>query len=132
MSEMIKQIIKTENAPKAIGPYSQGFIYGDLVFTSGQIPIDPATGELVENDIEKQALMVMANLKAVLEAAESSLDNIIKTTCFLTSMDDFAIFNSVYAQFINAKLPARSCVAVKELPKGSLCEVEAIAFLKNN
>ncbi len=118
--------IETSNAPGAIGPYSQGKTFGDLVFTSGQIPIDPKTGEIAENDITVQTELVMKNLKAVLEAGGASLDTVIKTTCFLSDMGDFAAFNEVYAKYFTSK-PARSCVAVKTLPKNVLCEVEAIA-----
>ena len=117
--------IETKNAPGAIGPYSQGFVSNGFVFTSGQIPVDPATGE-VPATIEEQAVQSCKNVGAVLEAGGSSYDKVIKTTCFLADMKDFAAFNSVYADYFTSK-PARSCVAVKELPKGVLCEIEAIA-----
>ena len=117
--------IATTNAPAAIGPYSQGMILGHLVFTSGQIPVDPATGEIPEG-IAAQAERSCRNVAAVLEAAGTSMENVVKTTCFLADMADFAAFNQVYARFFTS-CPARSCVAVKELPKGVLCEIEAIA-----
>ena len=118
--------VQTNNAPAAIGPYSQAKIVGNLVFTSGQIPLCPATGDVVGATIEEQTTQVCKNLAAVLEAAGSGLDKVIKTTCFLADMGDFAAFNGVYTQFFTEK-PARSCVAVKTLPKGVLVEVEAIA-----
>lgn len=122
----MSKIVFTENAPAAIGPYSQAVTVGNLVFTSGQIPIDPATGNVESNTIEGQTEQVCKNLAAVLEAAGSSLEKVVKTTCFLSDMGNFAAFNQVYAQYFTGK-PARSCVAVKELPKGVLAEVEAIA-----
>ena len=115
----------TANAPAAIGPYSQGMIWGDLVFTSGQIPVDPATGTVPEG-ITAQAEQSCHNVAAVLEAAGSSAERVIKTTCFLADMGDFAAFNAVYAKFF-PNAPARSCVAVRELPRQVLCEIEAIA-----
>ncbi len=118
--------IETKSAPAAIGPYSQAVVVGNLVFTSGQIPLNPETGVLEGNDITEQAHRVCKNLKAVLEAAGSSLENAVKTVCFLSNMADFAAFNEVYAEYFTGK-PARSCVAVKELPKGALVEVEVIA-----
>lgn len=117
--------IHTDNAPAAIGPYSQAVTMGNLVFTSGQIPINPATGAVEATDIKAQAEQVCKNLSAVLEAAGSSLKKAIKTTCFLRNMEDFAAFNEVYAKYFTEK-PARSCVAVRELPKGVLVEVEVI------
>lgn len=120
--------IETKNAPAAIGPYSQGIIAGDMLYSSGQIPLDPATGEIVGNDITEQAQQVMKNLGGVLEAAGVSYGKVVKTTCFLADMGDFAAFNEVYAQYFTEK-PARSCVAVKTLPKNVLCEVEVIAYL---
>ena len=119
------QKIDTKNAPGAIGPYSQGFVVGDFVFTSGQIPVDPATGNAPEG-IAAQAEQSCKNVAAILEAAGSSLEKVIKTTCFLADMGDFATFNEVYAKYFTGK-PARSCVAVKTLPKNLLCEIEAIA-----
>jgi 2-iminobutanoate/2-iminopropanoate deaminase len=124
----MNQIVKTEKAPGAIGPYSQAVIHGGLVYTSGQIPIDPQTGAVVSGGIAEQATQVMQNLAAVLEAAGTSLDNAVKTTCFLADIADFQKFNEVYASYIK-NAPARSCVAVKDLPKGVLVEVERIAGL---
>ncbi len=122
------QKIHTEKAPAAIGPYSQAIRIGNLLFTSGQIPIDPATGGIVEGGIEAQTERICKNLKAVLEAAGMGLEKVVKTTCFLADMGDFAAFNAVYAQYFTEK-PARSCVAVKTLPKNVLAEVECIAEL---
>ena len=118
--------ISTEKAPAAIGPYSQAIVVGNLVFTSGQIPINPETSLVEAEGIEAQAEQVMKNLGAVLEAAGSSYERAVKTTCFLADMADFAAFNEVYGRYFTEK-PARSCVAVKALPKGVLCEVEVIA-----
>ena len=120
------QKIYTDKAPAAIGPYSQAMTIGNLVYTSGQIPINPASGEIEAKDIEGQTEQVCKNLDAVLTEAGASLTSVIKTTCFLADMTDFAAFNSVYAKYFTA-CPARSCVAVKALPKGSLVEIEAIA-----
>ena len=119
-------IISTDKAPAAIGPYSQAIVVGDVVYTSGQIPIDPETGAVVEQSITVQAEQVMQNLKAILDAAETSFEKVIKTTCFLADMADFAAFNEIYAKYFVGK-PARSCVAVRTLPKNVLCEVEVIA-----
>lgn len=121
------KVIHTENAPGAIGPYSQGFVVGNFVFTSGQIPVVPADGSIPEG-ISAQAEQSCKNVGAILEAAGSGLDKVVKTTCFLANMSDFAAFNEAYAKYFTSK-PARSCVAVKDLPKGVLCEVEAIAEL---
>lgn len=118
-------VIETNKAPGAIGPYSQGYIANGLVFTSGQIPVDPSTG-LIPEGIEAQAERSCKNVQAILEAGGSSLTKVIKTTCFLADMNDFAAFNEVYARYFTGK-PARSCVAVKALPKNVLCEIEAIA-----
>ena len=120
--------INTSKAPAAIGPYSQAVIVGDLVYTSGQIPLHPENGEVVEGGIKEQTSQVMKNLQAVLQEANSSLDNAIKATCFLADMEDFAAFNEVYSEYITGK-PARSCFAVKELPKNVLVEVEVIASI---
>ena len=117
--------IATTNAPGAIGPYSQGFVVNGFVYTSGQIPVDPATGAIPEG-IAAQAEQSCKNVGAILEAAGSSFDKVFKTTCFLADMADFAAFNEVYAKYFVSK-PARSCVAVKTLPKNVLCEIEAIA-----
>jgi 2-iminobutanoate/2-iminopropanoate deaminase len=121
------KVTNTEKAPAAIGPYSQAVSFGDLLFTSGQIALDPSTGEVVGSDIEEQAVQVMKNISAILEANNIDFNNVIKTTCFLADMGDFAKFNEVYAKYFISK-PARSCVAVKELPKAVLCEVEVIAY----
>ena len=120
--------VSTEKAPAAIGPYSQAIVFGDMVFTSGQIPINPASGNIEAEGIEAQAEQVMQNLGEVLKAAGSDFTKAIKTTCFLADMDDFAAFNAVYAKYFTTK-PARSCVAVKTLPKNVLVEVEVIASL---
>jgi 2-iminobutanoate/2-iminopropanoate deaminase len=117
--------VQTSAAPAAIGPYSQGFVSGNLVFTSGQIPISVGTGEVVGTDITQQTEQVIKNLKAVLEAGGSSIKNVVKTTCFLTDMGDFAAFNEVYAKHFTEE-PARSTIAVKGLPKNVLVEIEAI------
>lgn len=118
--------IYTKNAPEAVGPYSQATVSGGLIFTSGQIPINPANGQVEATDIVAQAEQVCKNIKAVLESAGSSLDKVVKTTCFIKNMNDFSIFNEVYARYFTNR-PARSCVEVSALPKGVLCEVEAIA-----
>ena len=122
--------ITTKNAPAAIGPYSQGIISGDFVYCSGQIPVNPETGLPAEGGIEAQAEQSCKNVAAVLEAAGTGMDKVVKTTCFLADMADFAVFNEVYAKYFVSN-PARSCVAAKSLPKNVLCEVEAIAELKN-
>ncbi len=119
------QKIETTKAPGAIGPYSQGFRVNGLVFTSGQIPVDPANGQIPEG-ISAQAAQSCKNVQAILEEAGSSLEKVIKTTCFLSDMGDFSAFNEVYARYFTGN-PARSCVAVKQLPKNVLCEIEAIA-----
>ena len=118
--------ISTDKAPAAIGPYSQGFVSGNILFSAGQIALDPATGEVVGSDITSQTEQVMKNLGAILEAAGSSYEKTLKTTCFLADMADFAAFNEVYGKYFTGK-PARSCVAVKTLPKNLLVEVEVIA-----
>ena len=118
-------VISTPNAPAAIGPYSQGMIVGSLVFSSGQIPVDPATGNIPEG-IVAQTEQSCKNVAALMEAAGVTIADVVKVTCFLADMGDFAAFNEVYAKYFVSK-PARSCVAVKELPKGVLCEIEAIA-----
>lgn len=123
------QKISTDKAPAAIGPYSQAIVVNGMVFSSGQIPINPATGNIECEGIQAQAEQVMKNLGAVLEAAGSDYAHAVKTTCFLADMGDFAAFNEVYAKYFTEK-PARSCVAVKTLPKNVLCEVEVIATLK--
>lgn len=119
--------ISTANAPAAIGPYAQGNIAGGLLFASGQIPLDPETGEIVGSTIEEQTAQVMKNVAAILEAAGTDFDHVVKTTCFLNDMNDFAAFNAEYAKSFGEVRPARSAVAVKKLPKGVLVEVEVIA-----
>ncbi len=118
--------IETKNAPAAIGPYAQAIAANGLIYTSGQIPIDPATGAIEASDIAGQARQAIRNLAAVLEAAGSGLDRVVKTTCFLVNIDDFALFNEIYAELFPGK-PARSCVEVAKLPKGALVEIEAVA-----
>ena len=120
------RVIYTAGAPEAIGPYSQAIVAGGLVFTSGQIPINPATGAVEAVTIEEQTEQVCRNIKAVLEASGSSLEKVVKTVCFLSDMNDFAAFNGVYAKYFTGK-PARSCVAVKTLPKNVLVEVDTVA-----
>ena len=122
----MRKIISTPHAPAAIGPYSQAILCGNMLYTSGQIPLDPATGAVVGDNIRDQAEQVMKNLAAVLAAAGTSFENAVKTTCFLADMGDFAVFNEVYAAYFTSN-PARSCVAVKALPKGVLVEVEVVA-----
>ena len=121
--------VSTDKAPAAIGPYSQAIVVGDMVFTSGQIPINPTSGNIEAEGIAAQTEQVMKNLGEVLSAAGSSYEKAVKTTCFLANISDFAAFNEVYAKYFTEK-PARSCVAVKDLPKGALVEVEVIASLK--
>ncbi|HJC73291.1 MAG TPA: RidA family protein [Candidatus Ruthenibacterium merdavium] len=120
--------ITTKDAPGAIGPYSQAVAHGGMVYTSGQIALDPVEGVMVGQDVKTQTERVMKNLDAVLKAAGSSFDHVVKTTCFLADMNDFAAFNEVYGSYITSA-PARSCVAVKDLPKGALVEVEVIAVI---
>ena len=119
--------IETNEAPAAIGPYSQAIVAGNTLYISGMMPIDPATAALVESDIRKQAAQIMKNIDAVLKEAGYTSDDVVKTTCFIHDMADFAAFNEVYASYFTSR-PARSCVAVKELPKGALVEVETIAY----
>ena len=120
--------LNTNNAPAAIGPYSQAVKTGNLLFTSGQIALDPATGEIVGTTIEEQTEQVMKNLGAILKEAGATYENAVKTVCFLDNMDDFGAFNEIYGKYFTGK-PARSCVAVKTLPKNVLCEVEVVAYL---
>ena len=122
------KVIATSKAPGAIGPYSQGYIANGMVFTSGQIPVIPETGAIPEG-ISAQAEQSCRNVGAILEAAGSGYEKVVKTTCFLADMGDFAAFNEVYAKYFTSR-PARSCVAVRELPKGVLCEVEAVAVME--
>lgn len=122
----MKRIISTKAAPAAIGPYSQAVMVNDMLYASGQIPVDPVTGEIAGDTIETQAEQVMKNVGAVLQAADMAYENVIKTTCFIADMKDFAAFNEIYAKYFTG-CPARSCVAVKEIPKKVLCEVEVVA-----
>ncbi len=123
----MKKVISTQKAPAAIGPYSQGIVAGPFLYASGQIPINPATGEIKGEDILEQTEQVMKNVGAILEEAGYRYEDVVKTTCFLADMGDFAAFNGVYEKYFTGK-PARSCVAVKQLPKNVLCEVEVIAY----
>ena len=125
--EDMKKVISTPKAPAAIGPYSQAIRVGNLVYTSGQIPIDPATGSFVEGGIKEQTRQSLTNVKAILEEAGTSMANVIKTTVFMADMTDLADMNSIYAEFFTEPFPARSAVAVKTLPKGALVEIEVIA-----
>ncbi len=125
----MRKTVQTDNAPAAIGPYSQAVRHGNMVFASGQIPLDPVSGEIVGTDISAQTRQVLENLAAVLEAGGAELAQVVKTTCFLDDMDDFAAFNEVYQRYFSTSPPARSCVAVDRLPKGVLVEIEALAIL---
>ena len=125
---MAREIINTEKAPAAIGPYSQGIKAGDFLYASGQIPINPANGEIEGSDINAQTELVCRNIGEILKAAGSDYEHVVKTTCFLAEMSDFGAFNAVYEKYFTGK-PARSCVAVKQLPKNVLCQVEIIAYL---
>lgn len=123
------KVVATEKAPKALGPYSQGYVHNGMLYSAGQIPINPETDSIEASDIAAQTEQVCKNLAAVLEEAGTSFDKVVKTTCFLADMGDFAAFNEVYAKYFTSK-PARSCVAVKTLPKNVLCEVELIAIVE--
>ncbi len=123
----MKKVISTANAPQAIGPYSQAIEAGGFVFVSGQIPLIPTTGELVEGSVEVQTARVLENLKAILEAAGSSLEAVVKTTVYITNMDDFTKVNGIYGQYFQENPPARVCVEVSKLPKGALVEIDVIA-----
>ncbi|MCI7221684.1 MAG: RidA family protein [Erysipelotrichaceae bacterium] len=126
----MKEVISTTNAPAAIGPNSQGISNsGKLLFISGQIPVDPSTGNIEAVTIEEQAKQSLINLGAILKQANATYDDVVKTTCFIADMNDFAAFNKVYSQYFTNNCPARSCVAVKQLPKNALCEIEAIAII---
>lgn len=126
----MKEVISTTNAPAAIGPYSQAISNsGKLLFISGQIPVDPSTGNIEAVTIEEQAKQSLINLGAILKQANATYDDVVKTTCFIADMNDFAAFNKVYSQYFTNNCPARSCVAVKQLPKNALCEIEAIAII---
>ncbi len=122
--------IQTNNAPAAIGPYAQGVVCGDFLFTSGQCGICPADGQLVKGGIEVEAEQALINIGSILEAAGATYEAVVKTTCYLVNMADFAVFNAVYAKYFSNRRPARSCVAVRSLPSGALCEIEAVAYLK--
>lgn len=126
---MEKVVISTNNAPAAIGPYSQAIKFGNMVFTSGQIPLNPQTGELVADDVRKAARQSLENVKAILETAGTSMDNVIKTVIFLKDINDFAAINEVYGEYFKEKMPARSTVQVGKLPKDALVEIEAIAYI---
>ena len=123
----MKQVISTPKAPAAIGPYSQAIRVGNLIYTSGQIPINPATGQFVEGGIKEQTRQSLTNVKAILEEAGTSMVNVVKTTVFMADMNDFADMNAVYSEFFTEPFPARSAVAVKTLPKGALVEIEVVA-----
>ena len=123
----MKKVISTANAPQAIGPYSQAIEAGGFIFGSGQIPLIPAPGELVEGSVEVQTARVLENLKAILEAAGSSLESVVKTTVYITNMDDFTKVNGIYGQYFQENPPARVCVEVSKLPKGALVEIDVIA-----
>lgn len=123
----MKQVISTPKAPAAIGPYSQAIRVGNLIYTSGQIPINPATGQFVEGGIKEQTRQSLTNVKAILEEAGTSMANVVKTTVFMADMNDFADMNAVYSEFFTEPFPARSAVAVKTLPKGALVEIEVVA-----
>ena len=125
----MRKIVATKKAPAAIGPYAQANIYGNLVFTSGQVPLVPETGAVVEGGIEEQTKQVFANLKAILEEAGSGLDKMIKTTCFLKDMNDFATVNAIYGSYFEGEFPSRSAIEVARLPKDVLIEIEAIAYI---
>ena len=127
-----QQVVISEKAPKAIGPYSAGMTFGNMVYTAGQIPVDASTGKVVEGGIEAEARQSLTNLKHVLEAAGSGLDYVVKTTCFLADMGEFSQFNAVYAEFFTENPPARSTVAVKTLPLNVRVEIEAIAYIPEN
>lgn len=126
----MRKIVATTKAPAAIGPYAQANILGNMVFTSGQLGMDPATGEFVEGGIKAQTEQAIKNLQAILEEAGTGLENVIKTTCFLKDMNDFAAMNEVYASFFNGDFPSRSAVQVAKLPKDGMVEIEAIAYIK--
>jgi 2-iminobutanoate/2-iminopropanoate deaminase len=128
VTQTVRQIVETENAPRAIGPYSQAVIAGGFVFASGQIPLDPQTGEFVEGGVAEQTEQVLRNLAAVMEAAGTSLERVVKTTVFLADMNDFAAMNEVYSRYFKTEPPARATVAAAGLPRGARVEIEAIAL----
>ena len=125
----MKQVISTEKAPSAIGPYSQAIPVGNMIYTSGQLPVDPATGSFPEGGIKEQTRQSLLNVKAILEEAGASMENVVKTTVFMADMSDFADMNAVYAEFFSEPYPARSAVAVKTLPKGASVEIEVVAVM---
>lgn len=126
----MREAVRTERAPAAVGPYSQAVRTGDTVWVSGQIPLDPATGKLVPGDVEAQARQVLRNLGAILDAAGSGFDRVVKATVYLTSLDDFDVVNRVYAEFMPSPPPARACVEVSRLPRGARVEIEAVAMTR--
>jgi 2-iminobutanoate/2-iminopropanoate deaminase len=126
---MQREQVKTEHAPEAIGPYSQAIKAGNMVFAAGQIPLDPATGQIVSGDVQAQTTQVLENVRAVLAAAGASFETVVKTTVFLKSMSDFAAMNEIYARYFTGVAPARSTVAVADLPRGALVEIECIALV---
>ena len=127
---MSKEILSTKNAPAAIGPYSQAVKIGNLLFSSGQIPLDPNTGELINSDVQAATVRVLENIKGILEAAGTNFENVIKTVVFLKDMEDFGVVNEIYAKYFTEKQPARSCVQVAKLPKDALVEIEVIAVVE--
>jgi 2-iminobutanoate/2-iminopropanoate deaminase len=127
-----QQVIHTETAPAAVGPYSQAIVLGDIVYTSGQLALDPGTGALAENNIAVQTRLVLDNLREVLKAAGSDLAHVVKVTCFISDMDNFAAMNAVYGEYFSANPPARSCVQVARLPKDAMVEIEAVAVRINS
>lgn len=126
---MVKEVISTTKAPGAIGPYSQGIKFGNLLFVSGQTPLNPETGKIAEGDVQSQARQCLENIKAILEAAGTNLDNVLKTTVFIKDMNSFSKINEIYAQYFTKNQPARSCVEVARLPMDVLVEIELIAYI---
>ena len=130
VGELHMKVVRTDNAPAAIGPYSQGIVVNGMLFASGQIALDPQSGEMVGTTIQEQSEQVMKNVTGLLKAAGTDLDHVVKTTCFLADINDFVAFNEVYARFFDKNLPARSAVGVAALPKGALVEVEVVAVVE--
>lgn len=126
----MSKVITSKNAPDAIGPYSHGNVFGELIFTSGQLPVCKEKGGIVDGGVAEQSRQSLENLRSVLEAGGGDMNTVVKTTCYLANIDDFAAFNKVYAEFFTTECPARSCFAVKDLPMGALVEIEAIAYRK--
>ncbi|MEC6795588.1 RidA family protein [Photobacterium sp. S4TG1] len=126
----MSKVITSKTAPDAIGPYSHGNVFGNLIFTSGQLPVCKEKGGIVDGGVAEQSYQSLANLRSVIEAGGGDMDTVVKTTCYLANISDFAAFNEVYAQFFKTECPARSCFAVKDLPMGALVEIEAIAYRK--